>query len=137
MFADELNFEHAQKLAELEQARQQKLKERQKVYEEAFNQDVEQYLSTGYLDYRGKLLTIEIETYFVNNHPDLKEEMLKCVFLCLSAEQKGLDVSVLDQMTINNSSDQEAFDDFLNSIGDDISPGSSMTSGNQNTLRLG
>ncbi|XP_028282055.1 dysbindin-A-like isoform X2 [Parambassis ranga] len=96
LLQDELNFEHAQKVAELEQARQQKLKERQKVYEEAFNQDVEQYLSTGYLDYR---------------------------------EPKRLDVSVLDQMTITNTSDQEALDDFLNSTGDDISPGSSITSG--------
>lgn len=48
----ELNSEHAQKMAELEQAMQQKLRERQKVYEEAFNQDVKQYLSTGYLQHR-------------------------------------------------------------------------------------
>ncbi|XP_068426404.1 dysbindin-A [Clinocottus analis] len=48
----ELNSEHAQKLAELEQAMQQKLRERQKVYEEAFNQDMQQYLSTGYLCHR-------------------------------------------------------------------------------------
>ncbi|XP_031696700.1 dysbindin-A-like [Anarrhichthys ocellatus] len=48
----ELNSEHAQKVAELEQAMQQKLKERQKVYEEAFNQDVQQYLSTGFLQHR-------------------------------------------------------------------------------------
>ncbi|XP_023274344.1 dysbindin-A-like [Seriola lalandi dorsalis] len=92
----ELNSEHAQKVAEQEQAQQQKLRERQKVYEEAFHQDVEQYLSTGYLQHR---------------------------------EQTGADVSVLDQMTVTNISDEEALDDFLNSTGDDISHGSSLTSG--------
>ncbi|XP_068590698.1 dysbindin-A isoform X2 [Cebidichthys violaceus] len=93
----ELNSEHAQKVAELEQAMQQKLKERQKVYEEAFNQDMQQYLSTGYLQHR---------------------------------EPTGADVRVLDQMTVTNISDQEALDDFLNSTGDDdISTGSSLTSG--------
>ncbi|XP_075952627.1 dysbindin-A-like [Anarhichas minor] len=65
----ELNSEHAQKVTELEQAMQQKLKERQKVYEEAFNQDVQQYLSTGFLQHRGKavcsfyfLLLVDNET---------------------------------------------------------------------------
>ncbi|KAF7648687.1 hypothetical protein LDENG_00152940 [Lucifuga dentata] len=48
----ELDSEHAQKLAELEHATQQKLRERQKMYEEAFNQDVEHYLSTGHLQHR-------------------------------------------------------------------------------------
>ncbi|KAI3360674.1 hypothetical protein L3Q82_002537 [Scortum barcoo] len=48
----ELNSEHAQKVAELEQTMQKKLRERQKVYEEAFNQDIKQYLSTGYLQHR-------------------------------------------------------------------------------------
>lgn len=93
----ELNSEHAQKVAEVERAMQQKLRERQKVYEEAFNQDVEQYLSTGYLQHR---------------------------------EPTGADVHILDQMTVTNMSDQEALDDFLNSTGDDdISTGSSLTSG--------
>lgn len=49
-----LDAEHAQKAAEVEQAVQQKLRERQKVYEEAFNQDVQQYLSTGFLQHRGE-----------------------------------------------------------------------------------
>ncbi|XP_029307681.1 dysbindin-A-like isoform X2 [Cottoperca gobio] len=92
----ELNSEHAQKVAEQEQVVQQKLRERQKVYEEAFNQDVQQYLTTGYLQHR---------------------------------EPTGADVRVLDQMTVTNISDQEALDDFLNSTGDDISTGSSLTSG--------
>uniref|UniRef100_A0A3B4U462 Dystrobrevin binding protein 1 n=1 Tax=Seriola dumerili TaxID=41447 RepID=A0A3B4U462_SERDU len=100
LFIVELNSEHAQKVAEQEQAQQQKLRERQKVYEEAFHQDVEQYLSTGYLQHR---------------------------------EPTGADVSVLDQMTVTNISDEEALDDFLNSTGDDISHGSSLTSGNPNS----
>ncbi|XP_027132012.1 dysbindin-A isoform X1 [Larimichthys crocea] len=92
----ELNSEHAQKVAELEQAMQQKLREQQKVYEEAFNQDMKQYLSTGYLQHR---------------------------------EPEGVDMCVLDQITVTNISDQEALDDFLNSTSDDISTGSSLTSG--------
>ncbi|XP_041649545.1 dysbindin-A-like [Cheilinus undulatus] len=95
-FEAELNAEHAQKVAELEHAMQQKLRERQKVYEEAFNQDMKEYLSTGYLQTR---------------------------------QSTGADVSVLDQMTITNTSDLEALDDFLNSTSDDISTGSSLTSG--------
>lgn len=63
MLEAELNSEHAQKVAELEQAMQQKLRERQKVYEEAFNQDMEQYLSTGYLQHRGQSLLF-IAYYF-------------------------------------------------------------------------
>ncbi|XP_004077694.1 dysbindin-A isoform X1 [Oryzias latipes] len=47
----ELNLEHAQRVAELERAMQQKLRERQKVYEEAFHQDIEEYLSTGHLQH--------------------------------------------------------------------------------------
>ncbi|XP_042070321.1 dysbindin-A [Haplochromis burtoni] len=52
LLEEELGSEHAQKVAELELVMQQKLRERQKVYEEAFNQDVEKYLSTGCLQNR-------------------------------------------------------------------------------------
>ncbi|KPP72111.1 hypothetical protein Z043_108923 [Scleropages formosus] len=45
----ELDAEHAQKVLEMEHSQQVKLKERQKFFEEAFQQDMEQYLSTGYL----------------------------------------------------------------------------------------
>lgn len=92
----ELNSEHDQQVAQLEQATQRKLRERQKVYEEAFNQDVEQYLSTGHIQHR---------------------------------ELTGADVCVLDHMSVGNVSDQEALDDFLNSSDDNISTGSSLTSG--------
>ncbi|XP_026149209.1 dysbindin-A-like isoform X2 [Mastacembelus armatus] len=95
----ELNSEHAQNVAELEQAMQQKLREQQKVYEEAFNQDMKQYLSSG------QTLTLQ--------HRDPLED----------------EVCILDQMTVMNISDQEALDDFLNSSGDNISFGSSLTSG--------
>lgn len=53
----DLDAEHAQKVLEMEHAQQAKLKERQKFFEEAFQQDMEQYLSTGYLqiaERRGK-----------------------------------------------------------------------------------
>lgn len=57
----ELDAEHSQKVPGAEQAGvptpQVKLKERQKFFEEAFQQDMEQYLSTGYLqitERRGK-----------------------------------------------------------------------------------
>lgn len=49
----ELDGEHAQRVPGAEQGgvppTQVKLKERQKFFEEAFQQDMEQYLSTGYL----------------------------------------------------------------------------------------
>ncbi|XP_029959407.1 dysbindin-A-like isoform X2 [Salarias fasciatus] len=92
----ELNVEHEQKLSQLEQTIQQKLKERQKAYEQAFKQDVDQYLSTGYLQ---------------------------------SRESTGAAVFTLDQMTVANMSDQDALDDFLNSSEEDLSAGSSLTSG--------
>lgn len=53
MFLVELDAEHPQRVPGAEQggvpAPQVKLKERQKFFEEAFQQDMEQYLSTGYL----------------------------------------------------------------------------------------
>lgn len=45
-------------------------------------------------------------------------------------------MGVLDQMTVTNISDQEALDDFLNSTVDDISTGSSLTSGDPNSVTL-
>jgi hypothetical protein len=54
----ELDTEHTQKALEMEHTQQLKLKERQKFFEEAFQQDMEQYLSTGYLqiaERRGEL----------------------------------------------------------------------------------
>lgn len=53
VFLVELDAEHVQRVPGAEQGgvppTQVKLKERQKFFEEAFQQDMEQYLSTGYL----------------------------------------------------------------------------------------
>lgn len=53
VFLVELDAEHAQRVPGAEQGGvlppQVKLKERQKFFEEAFQQDMEQYLSAGYL----------------------------------------------------------------------------------------
>lgn len=54
--------------------------------------------------------------------------MRVCVLVFV--EPTGVDVYALDQMTVTNLSDQEALDDFLNSMSDDFSTGSSLTSGN-------
>ncbi len=55
----ELELEHAQRVPEAEPVQPQvKLKDRQKFFEEAFQQDMEHYLSTGYLqiaERRGEL----------------------------------------------------------------------------------
>ncbi|KAL0985491.1 hypothetical protein UPYG_G00157560 [Umbra pygmaea] len=101
----ELDSEHAQKVLDMEHVQQVKLKERQKYFEEAFQQDMEQYLSTGYLqitDRRGP--TGSMSSMEVN-------------------------VDVLEQMDLMDVSDHEALNVFLNSGGDDSSLASSLTSG--------
>ncbi|XP_055768310.1 dysbindin-A-like isoform X2 [Salvelinus fontinalis] len=98
----ELDSEHAQKVLDMEHAQQGKLKERQKYFEEAFQQDMDQYLSTGYLqitDRRGSMSSMEVN------------------------------VDVLEQMDLMDVSDHEALDVFLNSGGEDNSLTSSLTSG--------
>ncbi|XP_048009798.1 dysbindin-A isoform X5 [Megalobrama amblycephala] len=102
-FKAELDVEHAQKVLEMEHAQQVKLKERQKYFEEAFQQDMEQYLSTGYLqitDRRGSMSSMEVN------------------------------VDLLEQMDLTDVSDHEALDVFLSSVGEDtggpaLEPGSS------------
>ncbi|NXW04894.1 DTBP1 protein, partial [Fregetta grallaria] len=88
----ELGAEHAQKVLDMEHTQQMKLKERQKFFEEAFQQDMEQYLSTGYLqiaERRGNMSSMEVN------------------------------VDMLEQMDLMDMSDQEALDVFLNSGGED------------------
>ncbi|NXJ95946.1 DTBP1 protein, partial [Corythaixoides concolor] len=88
----ELDAEHAQKVLDMEHTQQMKLKERQKFFEEAFQQDMEQYLSTGYLqiaERRGNMSSMEVN------------------------------VDMLEQMDLMDMSDQEALDVFLNSGGED------------------
>ncbi|XP_068584713.1 dystrobrevin binding protein 1b isoform X2 [Cebidichthys violaceus] len=97
----ELDAEHAQRVPGAEQggapAPQVKLKERQKFFEEAFQQDMEQYLSTGYLqiaERRGSMSSMEVN------------------------------VDMLEQMDLMDMSDHEALDVFLHSGGEDNSAAS-------------
>nr|KAF6381763.1 dystrobrevin binding protein 1 [Pipistrellus kuhlii] len=93
-FKAELDAEHSQKVLEMEHTQQMKLRERQKFFEEAFQQDMEQYLSTGYL---------QIER---------REPMG-------SMSSMEVNVDMLEQMDLMDVSDQEALDVFLNSGGED------------------
>uniref|UniRef100_A0A3B1JGR5 Dystrobrevin binding protein 1 n=1 Tax=Astyanax mexicanus TaxID=7994 RepID=A0A3B1JGR5_ASTMX len=96
-----LDTEHAQKVLEVEHAQQAKLKERQKYFEEAFQQDMEQYLSTGYLQITG----------------DRRGPIG-------SMSSMEVNVDMLEQMDLTDVSDHEALDVFLNSGGEDnaVSP---------------
>ncbi|NXD10587.1 DTBP1 protein, partial [Nothocercus nigrocapillus] len=109
----ELDAEHAQKVLDMEHTQQMKLKERQKFFEEAFQQDMEQYLSTGYLqiaERRGKLQnTISVMSSMEVN------------------------VDMLEQMDLMDMSDQEALDVFLNSGGEDNTALSPMLGPDSNT----
>ncbi|KAJ8334262.1 hypothetical protein SKAU_G00399010 [Synaphobranchus kaupii] len=98
----ELDSEHAQKVLETEHAQQVKLKERQKFFEEAFQQDMEQYLSTGYLQIAERREPIG------------------------SMSSMEVNVDMLEQMDLMDMSDHEALDVFLNSGGDDNSVASPM-----------
>ncbi|XP_052434772.1 dysbindin-A isoform X4 [Carassius gibelio] len=101
-FKAELDAEHAQKVLEMEHAQQVKLKERQKYFEEAFQQDMEQYLSSGYLqitDRRGSMSSMEVN------------------------------VDLLEQMDLTDVSDHEALDVFLSSVGEESSAQSPDTGG--------
>ncbi|KAF1439822.1 DTBP1 protein, partial [Pygoscelis papua] len=105
-FKAELDAEHAQKVLDMEHTQQMKLKERQKFFEEAFQQDMEQYLSTGYLqiaERRGNMSSMEVN------------------------------VDMLEQMDLMDMSDQEALDVFLNSGGEDNNMLSPMMGPDSNT----
>lgn len=95
VFKAELDAEHTQKALAMEHSQQAKLRERQKFFEEAFQQDMEQYLSTGYLQIAGR-----------------REPMG-------SMSSMEVNVDVLEQMDLMDISDQEALDVFLNSGGED------------------
>ncbi|XP_071355796.1 dystrobrevin binding protein 1b isoform X3 [Trachinotus anak] len=100
----ELDAEHPQRVPGAEQGGvpppQVKLKDRQKFFEEAFQQDMEQYLSTGYLqiaERRGSMSSMEVN------------------------------VDMLEQMDLMDMSDHEALDVFLHSGGEDNSAASPVT----------
>ncbi|XP_072880052.1 dysbindin-like isoform X2 [Hemitrygon akajei] len=97
-----LDEEYAQKAQDLENTQQQKLKERQKFFEEAFQQDLEQYLSTGYLQIAQRREPIG------------------------SMSSMEVNVDMLEQMDLMDVSDQEALDVFLNSSGEDNNESSSV-----------
>ncbi|XP_053570738.1 dysbindin [Bombina bombina] len=93
----DLDSEHTQRVLDMEYAQQMKLKERQKFFEEAFQQDMEQYLSTGYLQISERREPIG------------------------SMSSMEVNVDMLEQMDLMDMSDQEALDVFLNSGGEDNS----------------
>ncbi|XP_033981086.1 dystrobrevin binding protein 1b isoform X2 [Trematomus bernacchii] len=99
--AVELDTEHAQRVPGAEQGGaptpQVKLKERQKFFEEAFQQDMEQYLSTGYLQIAERRGPIG------------------------SMSSMEVNVDMLEQMDLMDMSDHEALDVFLHSGGEDNS----------------
>ncbi|KAL7984486.1 hypothetical protein Chor_003056 [Crotalus horridus] len=94
----------------MEHTQEMKLKERQKFFEEAFQQDMEQYLTTGYLqiaERRGK-------------HREENGEPIG------SMSSMEVNVDTLEQMDLVDMSDQEALDVFLNSGAEDNSLLSAM-----------
>ncbi|XP_059412702.1 dystrobrevin binding protein 1b isoform X2 [Carassius carassius] len=97
---DSSELEHRQRVTEADPVPPQvKLKDRQKFFEEAFQQDMEHYLSTGYLqiaERRGSMSSMEVN------------------------------VDMLEQMDLMDMSDHEALDVFLNSGGEDNSVASPM-----------
>ncbi|XP_043073482.1 dystrobrevin binding protein 1b isoform X1 [Puntigrus tetrazona] len=101
--SSELELEHAQRVPEAEPVQPQvKLKDRQKFFEEAFQQDMEHYLSTGYLQIAERRETIG------------------------SMSSMEVNVDMLEQMDLMDMSDHEALDVFLNSGGEDNSVASPM-----------
>ncbi|XP_028593474.2 dysbindin isoform X1 [Podarcis muralis] len=109
IFKAELDAEHAQKVLAMEHTQQMKLKERQKFFEEAFQQDMEQYLSTGYLQITDRREPIG------------------------SMSSMEVNVDMLEQMDLVDMSDQEALDVFLNSGGEDSTMSSPMIGSDSST----
>ncbi|XP_023268024.1 dysbindin [Seriola lalandi dorsalis] len=103
----ELDAEHPQRVPGAEQGGvpppQVKLKDRQKFFEEAFQQDMEQYLSTGYLQIAERRGPIG------------------------SMSSMEVNVDMLEQMDLMDMSDHEALDVFLHSGGEDNSAASPVT----------
>ncbi|KAM3840407.1 dysbindin isoform 3-T3 [Vipera latastei] len=109
IFKAELDTEHVQKVLDMEHTQEMKLKERQKFFEEAFQQDMEQYLTTGYLQIAERREPIG------------------------SMSSMEVNVDTLEQMDLVDMSDQEALDVFLNSGAEDNSLLSAMTGSDSST----
>ncbi|XP_051573847.1 dysbindin-A-like isoform X4 [Myxocyprinus asiaticus] len=101
----ELDAENAQKVLLMEHTQQVKLKERQKYFEEAFQHDMEQYLSTGYLQ--------------ITDRRDPAG----------SVSSMEVNVDLLEQMDLTDVSDHEALDVFLSSVGEEYGASSPDTAG--------
>ncbi|XP_054620228.1 dystrobrevin binding protein 1b isoform X2 [Dunckerocampus dactyliophorus] len=105
-------------------AGQVKLKDRQKFFEEAFQQDMEQYLSTGYLqiaERRDHLpLAQRTDRLYMTHaaHRDANQEPIG------SMSSMEVNVDMLEQMDLMDMSDHEALDVFLHSGGEDNSAAS-------------
>ncbi|XP_051573845.1 dysbindin-A-like isoform X2 [Myxocyprinus asiaticus] len=104
-FKAELDAENAQKVLLMEHTQQVKLKERQKYFEEAFQHDMEQYLSTGYLQ--------------ITDRRDPAG----------SVSSMEVNVDLLEQMDLTDVSDHEALDVFLSSVGEEYGASSPDTGG--------
>ncbi|KAF3707418.1 Dysbindin Biogenesis of lysosome-related organelles complex 1 subunit 8 [Channa argus] len=126
----ELDAEHPQRLLGAEQGGvptpQVKLKDRQKFFEEAFQQDMEQYLSTGYLqiaERRGEKEEgiLRFVVRLKSCHPMLHSEPIG------SMSSMEVNVDMLEQMDLMDMSDHEALDVFLHSGGEDNSAASPVT----------
>uniref|UniRef100_A0A6J0U0T5 Dysbindin n=1 Tax=Pogona vitticeps TaxID=103695 RepID=A0A6J0U0T5_9SAUR len=111
IFKAELDAEHTQKVLDMEHTQQLKLKERQKFFEEAFQQDMEQYLSTGYLQVAERREPIG------------------------SMSSMEVNVDMLEQMDLVDMSDQEALDVFLNSGGEDSAMPSPLIGSDSSTCQ--
>ncbi|XP_063041174.1 dystrobrevin binding protein 1b [Engraulis encrasicolus] len=104
----ELDSEHAQRAVEAEHQHQHqhqqpvRMKDRQRFFEEAYQQDVEQYLSTGLLQITERREPIG------------------------SMSSMEVNVDMLEQMELIDVSDHEPLDVFLNSGGEDNSVASPM-----------
>ncbi|XP_070796780.1 dysbindin isoform X2 [Pituophis catenifer annectens] len=109
IFKAELDTEHVQKVLDMEHTQEMKLKERQKFFEEAFQQDMEQYLNTGYLQIAERREPIG------------------------SMSSMEVNVDTLEQMDLVDMSDQEALDVFLNSGVEDSSLLSAMIGSDSST----
>ncbi|XP_076005881.1 dystrobrevin binding protein 1b isoform X2 [Genypterus blacodes] len=100
----DLDPEQAQRVPGAEQggvpAPQVKVKDRQKYFEESFHQDMEQYLSTGFLQIAERREPIG------------------------SMSSMEVNVDMLEQMDLMDMSDHEALDVFLHSGGEDNSASS-------------
>lgn len=106
----QLAGEHAGRVRDAERCQQRKLRERQKFFEEAFQQDVEHYLSAGLLySYTDRQALGSISSMEVN-------------------------VDLLEQMDILDNSDQEALDVFLNGGADGTSEATGPDSSQENSL---